>query len=257
MKNLAGHPVSIFLFRFVLRKNAISFVLNEVIAKDMYPEIDEKMQPLVQACCETLLRYRTKCHGDTIMDGNILTDGCFEVMLSKGLGKHFIEQEKQNLFNDAHQIADLLEEVMERRTKEEKEGTYPGPQSAVRKIQPIQAINKGMESLGEKKQLLDELLFERVPPKPGIKRLSPEDLPDGVVAKRGYDHRGHCVTFEHNKLGELGKIVLVPLGHNQISMEAELTKGNLATFDIRQEIMQEVFSIVAFGMERLAEHKNS
>lgn len=257
MKNLAGRPVSIFLFRFVLRKNAISFVLNEVIAKDMYPEIDEKMQPLVQACCETLLRYRTKCHGDTIMDGNILTDGCFEVMLSKGLGKHFVEREKQNLFNDARQIADLLEEVMERRTKEEQEGTYPGPQPVVRKIQPIQSFTKGMEALGERKKLLDELLFGYAPPKVGKKRLSSADLPDGVVAKRGYDHRGHCVAFEHKKLGELGKIVLIPLGQNQILMEAELTKGNLGTFDIRQEILQEIFSTVASGMERMSEHKNS
>lgn len=52
MKNLAGNDCSIFLFRFVLRKNAISYVLNESIAEDMYPEIEEQIQPLVQACSE-------------------------------------------------------------------------------------------------------------------------------------------------------------------------------------------------------------
>jgi len=58
LKNIAGNEVSIFLFRFELRGNGIDFVLNEAIAEDMYPDIDEKMQPLVHACCETLLRYR-------------------------------------------------------------------------------------------------------------------------------------------------------------------------------------------------------
>jgi hypothetical protein len=32
--------------------------LNEAIAADMYQDVDEKMKPLVHACCETLLRYR-------------------------------------------------------------------------------------------------------------------------------------------------------------------------------------------------------
>jgi hypothetical protein len=58
LKNIAGNDVSIFLYRFELRGNAIDFVLNEAIAEDMYPDIDEKMKPLIHACCETLLRYR-------------------------------------------------------------------------------------------------------------------------------------------------------------------------------------------------------
>lgn len=45
MKNIAGNDVSIFLFRFELRGNSIDFVLNEVIAEDMYLDIDEKMKP--------------------------------------------------------------------------------------------------------------------------------------------------------------------------------------------------------------------
>jgi len=117
--NLAGHQVSIFLFRFVVRKNTIKFDLNEIIAKDMYPDIEEQMQPLAQACGETLLRYKHLCKNDTLMDGSILVDGCFEVMLSKGFGKHFVESEKQSLFNDAHKISNLLQEVMRRRTIEE------------------------------------------------------------------------------------------------------------------------------------------
>jgi hypothetical protein len=87
MKNLAGNLVSIFLFRFVMHGDAISFILNESIAEDMYQDIDEKIKPLVHACCETLLRYKHWSVSNTIMDGNILEDGGFEVMLSKGLGR--------------------------------------------------------------------------------------------------------------------------------------------------------------------------
>ena len=86
LKNLAGNDVSLFLFRCVLRGNGIDFVLNEAIAADMYQDVDEKIKPLVHACCETLLRYRHLSVSDTIMDGTILDTGEFEVMLSKGLG---------------------------------------------------------------------------------------------------------------------------------------------------------------------------
>ena len=118
MKNIAGHDVSIFLFRFQLLSNGIDFVLNEAIAEDMYPDIDAKMKLLVHVCCETLLQYRFLSLSNTIMDGNYLATGEFEVMLSKGLGQHFAHDEKARLFQDAKKIADLLSEVMDRRTKE-------------------------------------------------------------------------------------------------------------------------------------------
>jgi flagellar basal body L-ring protein FlgH len=41
-------------------------------------------------------------------------------MLSKGLGRHFPHDEKQRLFQDAKNIADLLTVVMNRRTEEAK-----------------------------------------------------------------------------------------------------------------------------------------
>ena len=55
MKSLAGNNVSMFLFQFVLRKHAISFVLNESIAEDMYPEIDERCN---KALCGSELKPR-------------------------------------------------------------------------------------------------------------------------------------------------------------------------------------------------------
>src|SRR5205085_7934222 len=108
LKNLAGNDVAIFLFRFEIHGNAISFVLNQEIAMDMYHDVDEKLKPLAHACCETLSRYRHLSVSDTIMDGNILDTGEFEVMLSRGLGRHFVGDEKQQLFQDAKHIADLL-----------------------------------------------------------------------------------------------------------------------------------------------------
>jgi len=61
--------------------------------------------------------------------------------------------------------------------------------------------------------------------RPDLKQLRPEDLPSGVTASRGYDHRGHCLIFEHNTLGELGKIVLSKIRDDQMLLQAELYKG--------------------------------
>lgn len=81
------------------------------------------------------------------MDGNILVDGYFEVMLSKGLGKHFKETEKDNLFNDANEIAQLLMEVMEKRTKEINQCEHPGPQPLINKISGTGMTNDDLDPL--------------------------------------------------------------------------------------------------------------
>jgi len=226
LKNVAGNDVSIFLFRFELRSNGIDFVVNQAIAADMYPDVDEQIKPLAHACCETLLRYRYLSVSNTIMDGNILDTGEFEVMLSKGLGRHFAETEKQQLFQDAKTIADLLVEVMDRKTQELKEGKQQSP-SRMQSPQRPKTIKKGLEELGQAKRLQTELqwLAEGQRVRPGLKQLRPEDLPPGVTAARGYDHRGHCVLFEHETLGELGKIVLMKIHEGKMLLQAELFKG--------------------------------
>ena len=144
IKNLAGNDVSIFLFHFGLSGNGIDFVLNKGIAADMYQDVDEQLKPLAHACCETLLRYRHLSVSNTIMDGNILATGEFEVMLSKGLGRHFANEEKQQLFQDAKTIADLLVEVMERKTQELKEGKQQRP-SHRRSAQRPKKTKQGLE----------------------------------------------------------------------------------------------------------------
>jgi hypothetical protein len=226
VKNLAGNDVSIFLFRFELRGNGIDCVMNQAIAADMYQDVDEKLKPLAHACCETLLRYKHLSVSDTIMDGNILDSGEFEVMLSKGLGRYFAETEKQQLFQDAKNIADLLVAVMDRKTQELTAGKQQRP-SHRRSAQRPKKIKKGLEELGQAKRLQAEWqwLTEGQQVRPGLKQLRPEDLPPGVSASRGYDHRGHCVTFEHETLGALGKIVLVNMQDGKTLIQAELYKG--------------------------------
>jgi hypothetical protein len=227
LKNLAGNDVSIFLFQFELSSNGIDFVLNKAIAADMYQDVDEKLKPLAHACCETLVRYRHLSVSDTIMDGNILDTGEFEVMLSTGLGSHFATDEKQQLFQDAKAIADLLVAVMDRKTQELKEGTQQSPSNRHAQQSP-QNIKKGLEELGHAKRLQAELqwLAEGQRLRPGLEQLRPEDLPSGVTASRGYDHRGHCLIFEHETLGELGKIVLSKIRDGHMLLQAELYKGH-------------------------------
>jgi len=188
VKNVAGNTVSLFLFRFELSGNGINFVVNEAIAADMYPDVDEQLKPLAHACCETLLRYRHLSVSNIIMDGNILATGAFEVMLSKGLGRYVAADEKQQVFQDAKTIADLLVAVMDRRTQELKEGKHQNPPHR-RSPQRPKEIRKGLEELGHAKRLQAELqwLAEGQRLRPGLKQLRPEDLPPGVTAARGYD----------------------------------------------------------------------
>jgi hypothetical protein len=178
LKNIAGNEVSIFLFRFELRGRSIDFVLNEAIAADMYPEVDEELKPFVHACCETLLRYQHLSVSNTVMDGNFLKSGEFEVMLSEGLGCHFAEDEKARLFHDAKHIADLLATVMDRSTQELKQGKQPLPSPIAHPPDP-RKIQQGLKKLGKAKRHEAQLqwLAEGRPRRPGLRPLRPAELP--------------------------------------------------------------------------------
>jgi hypothetical protein len=255
LKNIAGNEVSIFLFRFELRGRGIDFVLNEEIAADMYPEVDEELKLYVHACCETLLRYRHLSVSNTIMDGNFLKSGEFEVMLSKGLGRHFAEDEKARLFQDAKHIADLLATVMERRTQELKQGKQPLPLPIAHPPDP-RKIQQGLKKLGNVKHREAQLqwLAEGRPRRPGLRPLRPADLPPEVTAASGYDHRGHCYLFEHKQLGELGRIVLIPVGEQEMLMQAELYQGQdkpeSPTAKKRKAVFEQVVATVNAGFDR-------
>ena len=112
------------------------------------------------------------------------------------------------------------------KTQELKEGKQQRP-SHRRSAQRPKSIKKGLAELGAAKRLQAELqwMLEGQRVRPGLKRLRPEDLPPGVKASRGYDHRGHCLIFEHDTLGELGKIVLIEIREGRMVLQAELYKG--------------------------------
>jgi hypothetical protein len=181
------------------------------------------------------------------MDGNILTDGCFEVMLSSGLGIHFEDMEKQCLFNDANKIAELLIEVMDRRSNCDEDIVNESP--VISKISPAGGNRKDLEQLGEEQRLQDQL-ENNSGITPGTKRMTPSDLPDGVKASVSYDHRGRCYSFSHNELGELGKIIVIPFGNKQIKLASELYLNPRETIDDRSIIFQEVVGIISTRLDR-------
>lgn len=257
MKNIAGNDVAIFLFRFeLLDSNRIDFVVNEAIAEDMYPDIDAKMKPLVHVCCETLLRYRHLSVSNTIMDGNFLVTGEFEVMLSKGLGLHLALDEKQRLFQDAKRIADLLDEVMARSTEEMKKGKQHTPHPIDRTPNP-KKIKKGLEELAKEKFRQEELrwIAEGQQIRPGLKPLRPDDLPRDVSASKGYDHRGLSYVFEHKKYGELGRIVMIKAGEQKMLMQSDLSLGQekpeSAIAKKKRKLFEEVIATVSARFDGL------
>jgi hypothetical protein len=241
MKNLADHDVSVFLFKFVLQEGGINFVVNEGVAEDFYPQTGFKLQPLLQACGETLMRYKGFCNEKVIMDGNILMDGNFEVMLSPGLGKYFAEREKQSLFSDAHKIAKILIDVMERRTQEIKLGTYLGPQAPPHK--GFGMTGEGLESLGKERLHAGKLGDQRL----DLKQLTAADLPAGVVATLSYDHRGYCLGFTHKDFGYLGKIVISGIGDRTL-METELSIENQQHLDEKKEVLKNIVAVLEAGI---------
>jgi len=97
----------------------------------------------------------------------------------------------------------------------------------MRSSQRPKTIKKGLEELGHATRLQAEWQWMREGQRvrPGLRQLRPEDLPPGVSAARGYDHRGHCTIFAHETLGELGKIVLINIHEGKMLLQAELCKG--------------------------------
>ena len=237
MKNLADNDISIFLYQFVLSGNGINFVLNEMIANDMTPDIDKKLKPYVQVCSETLLRYKHLCPGKIIMDGNILVTGEFEVMLSRGLGQYFEYDEKTRLFDDAGKIADLLVQVMsENGSKQNRNANTPLD------------TKLALEELGKEQRLESELqsVLEGEKIRPGLKQMRPEDLPKGVITSVGYDHRGTCYSFEHDDLGELGKIVLIKQPNGQTLLQADLFyRSSTLNLEKKKAIFEKVVAAIS------------
>ncbi|HEQ3527480.1 MULTISPECIES: hypothetical protein [Bacillus cereus group] len=109
----------IFLFRFDVTDKGMDFILNEEIAKDMYPDLEEMLRDLVKSLCSILEYYKVYNKEKTIFSGVIHDNGEAEVTLSKGLGKYIdLYTKNQIIFDHGKLITELCTTTMDRRSAE-------------------------------------------------------------------------------------------------------------------------------------------
>jgi hypothetical protein len=107
----------IFLFRFDATDKGMDFILNEEIAMDMYPDLEEMLHDLVKSLCSILEQF--KVYNKTIFSGVIHDDGQADVTLSKGLGQYIDPYTKnQIIFEHGKLITEICTKVMDRRSAE-------------------------------------------------------------------------------------------------------------------------------------------
>lgn len=109
----------IFLFRFDVTDKGMDFILNEEIAKDMYPDLEEMLRDLVKSLCSILEYYKVYNKEKTIFSGVIHDNGEAEVTLSKGLGEYIdLYTKNQIIFDHGKLITELCTTIMDRRSAE-------------------------------------------------------------------------------------------------------------------------------------------
>ncbi|HDR3658546.1 TPA: hypothetical protein QCO67_005088 [Bacillus cereus] len=109
----------IFLFRFDVTDKGMDFILNEEIAKDMYPDLEEMLRDLVKALCSMLEYYKVYNKEKTIFSGFIHDNEEAEVTLSKGFGKYIDPYTKnQIIFDHGKLITELCTTIMDWRSAE-------------------------------------------------------------------------------------------------------------------------------------------
>ncbi len=116
----------IFLFRFDVVDKGMDFILNEEIAKDMYPDLEEMLYDLVKSLCSILEYFKVYNKEKTIFSGVIHDNGQAEITLSKGLGQYIDPYTKNEIiFYHGRLITEICTKVMDRRTAEAKlRGTF-------------------------------------------------------------------------------------------------------------------------------------
>ena len=109
----------IFLFRFDVTDKGMDFILNEKIAKDMYPDLEEMLRDLMKALCSMLEYYKVYNKEKTIFSEFIHDNEEADVTLSKGFGKYIDPYTKnQIIFDHGKLITELCTTIMERRSAE-------------------------------------------------------------------------------------------------------------------------------------------
>lgn len=52
-----------------------------------------------------------------------------------------------------------------------------------------------------------------------LRRIKPEDLPEGVIAILGEDYRERCHLFEHNIFGPIGRMIIMDRGRKRVLLK--------------------------------------
>ncbi len=81
-----------------------------------------------------------------------------------------------------------------------------------------------------------------------LKRMKPEDLPEGVIATLGDDSRGRCYLFEHNIFGPIARMIIVEVEEDKSSFNYELFMGDdeigSLPYMIRKDILEEIIEAI-------------
>ncbi len=97
--------------------------------------------------------------------------------------------------------------------------------------------------------------MERLESRPLPQQMHPSDLPAGVHARGGVHPAGRCVIFDHVTLGELGRVIVVATGPDEIRLDAEVCAGNPATRKRRGQLLLQVVERLDRGIHHGLVHR--
>lgn len=231
MKTLLGSEITIYLLEVKRKGSGLEMFINDVISEDML-EIDHKDVKFIgNSCLETLSRYKHLTNSNILMDVHLVEDG-MEVNLPQGFGKHIPDKEKTSLFDDAAKIGNLLIDVMDR-------DESPGAEFEAMVRESAQD-----EWQGENEEYSIELQKEFS----GYKQVTPDILPEGIVASRGRDHRGYCLIIDHEDHGYLGRLIITPHSTEHSQMLSEVPE-EVMNDEIKFDIFKNTLEKLETGME--------
>jgi len=97
--------------------------------------------------------------------------------------------------------------------------------------------------------------MERLESRPLPQQMQPSDLPAGVQARGGAHPAGRCVIFDHVTLGELGRVIVVTTGPDEIRLDAEVCAGDSATRERRGQLLRQVMERLDQGIHHGLAHR--
>jgi len=97
--------------------------------------------------------------------------------------------------------------------------------------------------------------MERLEALPLPQQMHPSDLPAGVQARGGVHPAGRCVIFDHVTLGELGRVIVVAMGPDEIRLDAEVFAGDPATRKHLGQLLRQVVERLDQGIHHGLAHR--